>query len=213
MHGRVDHQNRHVRNGLTNTLFKMCKAFAANSGNNWNFKIANMNKNVSLLSFAIVVMFNCHSQFRLSPADSIRRDSINKLTQIDYDDMLKQLRITSTRPGPSGNPQSPNAANTDESKASPYSTLPNPLVLKDGRRVSEAKTWWVQRRPQIMADFDREIYGQVPANTPKVKWHVIKDTTELNGNFKVHTKKLIGRVDNSSCPSIDVDIDLTVSTP
>lgn len=40
-------------------------------------------------------------------------------TQVDYNDMLAKLKIPSSakRPGPSGNPSAPNAANTDESKA------------------------------------------------------------------------------------------------
>src|SRR6185369_1694582 len=74
------------------------------------------------------------AQFRLSPADSLRRDSINKVTQLDYKNMMQQLNITSTRPGPSGNPQAPNAANIDESKASPYTSLPDPLILKNGNK-------------------------------------------------------------------------------
>ena len=96
---------------------------------------------------------NCYSQFKLSPADSIRRDSINRVTQQDYKNMLAQLNITSTRPGPSGNPSAPNAANTDESKASPYTTLPDPLILNNGKKVTDAKTWWSKRRPEIVEEF------------------------------------------------------------
>ena len=154
-----------------------------------------------------------YSQFRLSPADSIRRDSINKVTQLDYRNMLALLHITSTRPGPSGNPQAPNAANIDESNASPYTTLPDPLTLKNGKKVTDAQMWWNKRRPEIVEDFDSEVYGRVPKNTPKVKWEIVKDTMEMNGSFSVHTKKLVGHVDNSSYPLLSVNIDLTLSTP
>src|SRR5438128_7623345 len=99
---------------------------------------------------------------RLSPADSLRRDSLmratQRATQQDYQNMLQQLNITSTRPGPSGNPQSPNAANADEAKASPYASLPDPLILKNGKKVTTAKMWWTQRRSEIVEDFDREVY-------------------------------------------------------
>jgi (4-O-methyl)-D-glucuronate---lignin esterase len=162
---------------------------------------------------ACIATLKVYPQFRLSPVDSIRRDSINKVTQQDYKNMLAILHITSTRPGPSGNPQAPNAANIDESKASPYTTLPDPLTLKNGKKVTDAKTWWNKRRPEIVEDFDREIYGRVPKNVPKVKWEVVKDTMEMNGNFPVHTKKLLGHVDNSSYPALTVNIDLTLSTP
>ena len=166
-----------------------------------------------LFLIGCIAALSVHSQFRLSPADSIRRDSVNKVTQQDYKNMLALLHITSTRPGPSGNPQAPNAANIDESKASPYSSLPDPLVLENGKRVTDAKAWWNKRRSEIVEDFDKEVYGRVPEKTPNVRWEVVKDTMEMNGNFSVHTKKLVGHVDNSSYPAISVNIDLTLSTP
>ena len=155
-----------------------------------------------------------HAQFRLSPADSIRRDSINRLSEIDHAQMMKQLNITSMRIGADGNnPKAPNAANYDEAKANPYPDLPDPLILKNGTKVTTAKMWWDKRRPEIVEDFDREIYGRVPAHTPKVNWEIVKDTMEMNGGIQVHTRKLIGHVDNSLYPSISVNMDLTLSTP
>ncbi len=167
------------------------------------------------ISIAIsVITIHAYTQFRMTPADSLRRDSINRVTQKDYNQMLNQLNITSIRPGANGNdPKAPNAANYDEAKANPYPNLPDALTLKNGKKVTDAKTWWQKRRPEIVEDFDREIYGRVPANTPKIKWEVVKDTMEMNGDVQVHTKKLIGHVDNSSYHSISVNIDLTLSTP
>jgi hypothetical protein len=52
-------------------------------------------------------------------------DSTNRLSSEDHALMMKQLGITTIRPGPSGNPQAPNAANTDESRASPFTSLPD----------------------------------------------------------------------------------------
>lgn len=127
--------------------------------------------------------------------------------------MLKQLGITSTRPGPSGNPQAPNAANIDESKASPYSSLPDALILKNGKKVTTAKMWWTQRRPEIVEDFDREVYGRMPKNLPKVNWEVTSTTDTTIGNVKAISKKIVGRVDNSSYPDIKVDIQLSLLTP
>ncbi len=172
-----------------------------------------MKKITTIFFIGTVITFNCYSQFKLSHTDSLRRDSINKSTRQDYKQMLAQLHITSTRPGPSGNPQASNAANTDETKASPYTTLPDPLVLKNGKKVTDAKTWWNKRRPEIVEDFDREIYGRTPKNTPEVNWEVVSTTNEMNGTYPVITKKLLGHVDNSAYPQINVDIHLTLSTP
>jgi hypothetical protein len=118
------------------------------------------------------------------------------------------LHITSLRPGVGGS-----AANMDESKANPYPNLPNPLILNNGKKVKTAKVWWTKRRPEIVEFFDREIYGRVPPNTPKVNWEVISAKKEMNGNVPVITKKLVGHVDDSSYPLITVDIQLTLSTP
>src|SRR5262249_15788436 len=105
------------------------------------------------------------------------------------------------------------AANTDESKASPYTSLPNPLILNDGQPVTTAKMWWYQRRPQIVEAFDREVYGRVPANVPRVKWEIVSVIHDTSNHVPAITKKLIGHVDNSAWPAITVNIELTLSTP
>jgi len=142
-------------------------------------------------------------------------DSIRQLSQLDHKNMLKQLNIDSIRPGAngSGDPNAPNAANYDEAKANPYPNLPDPLLLKNGQRVTTAKVWWEKRRPEIVEDFDREIYGRMPKDLPKVTWEVVSATNETNGDVPVVTKKLVGHADNSSYPSITVDIELTLTTP
>lgn len=139
---------------------------------------------------------------------------IRRLTAEDHQRMMDLLGIKSLRPGRNGmNPQADNYANYDESKANPYPNLPDPLVLKNGQKVTTAQMWWSQRRPVIVEDFDREIYGRVPQNTPKVNWEVKNKTNEKNGDVPVITKELVGHVDNSSYPAITVDIQLTLSTP
>jgi hypothetical protein len=134
--------------------------------------------------------------------------------QQDHQQMMDQLHIASLRPGADGNhPQAPNAANYDEAKANPYPNLPDPLLLKNGKRVKTAKDWWSKRRPEIVEDFDREVYGRVPRVTPKVVWEVTETTQEKNGDVPVTVKKLVGHVDNSAYPAIAVNIDLTLTTP
>jgi hypothetical protein len=134
----------------------------------------------------------------------------------DHQQMMQQLHIDSIRRGADGNnPQSPFFANYDESKANPYPELPDPLVMKDGKKVTTAKMWWDQRRPEIVEDFDREIYGRVPKNTPKVTWELVGITRgrETPDSIAVIIKKLIGHVDNSSYPRIAVNIELTLTVP
>ena len=131
----------------------------------------------------------------------------------DHQRMMDLLHITSLRRGADGDPKSPYAANYDESKANPYPKLPDPLLSKDGKKVTTAKMWWDQRRPEVVEDFDREVYGRVPKNAPKVSWEVVSTTKEMNPDVPVITKKLTGHVDNSAYTTVKVDIDLTLTTP
>jgi hypothetical protein len=138
----------------------------------------------------------------------------NVVTEQDHQRMMDLLHITSIRRGKDGNnTNSPFYANYDEAKANPFPNLPDPLVLKNGDKVTTAEMWWKERRPEIAEDFDREIYGRVPARPPPVNWEVTSTTTETNGTVPVITKKLAGHVDNSSDTNISVDIQVTLSTP
>lgn len=173
-----------------------------------------MKKALVFVVIGLMPTLDGYTQSRMSPADSLRRDSINKVTQQDYNQMLKQLNITSIRPGANGNnPSAPNAANYDEAKANPYPVLPDALTLKNGAKVTDAKTWLNLRRAEIVEDFDREVYGRTPRNLPTVKWEVVCTANETNGAIPVITKKLVGHVDNTSYPQVKVDIQLTLTTP
>src|SRR3990172_11949245 len=140
------------------------------------------------------------------------RERINKLNQEDHQLMMRLLGITELRPGPSGDPKAPNAANTDESKATPYTSLPDPLLFNDGTPV-KTKDQWEKRKLEIFEDFDREIYGRVPEKTPAVAWKVVSEKDTVNGDFPITTKQLVGHVDNSEYPAITVDIEMTLSLP
>jgi lysophospholipase L1-like esterase len=131
----------------------------------------------------------------------------------DHQNMMDQLGITKLRPGPSGNEQAPNHANYDESLANPYPDLPDVLTLKNGTKVTTAKMWWDQRRPEIVEDFDREVLGRVPKNAPKVTWEVTSTKNDTLGGMPVVVKKLTGHVDNAKFPAITVDIEAGLVTP
>ena len=90
--------------------------------------------------------------------------------------------------------------------------LPDPLKLSNGEKVTSEKEWWKKRRPEIVEDFDVEIYGRQPKNIPKVTWEVVSATNETYEGIPVITKKLVGHVDNSSYPQVSVDIQLTLAT-
>ena len=107
----------------------------------------------------------------------------------DHQNMMAQLGIRKLRPGPSGNESAPNHANYDEATANPFPNLPEVLTLKNGRKVTSAEMWRNQRRPEIVEDFDREVFGRVPPNVPKVTWTVTQTVQGMVGSYSVVGKQ------------------------
>lgn len=157
------------------------------------------------------ISISSFAQFGLTPA---QRDSINKLTIEDYNDMVKQLGIDRSiiRRGPSGNPNDANAANSSEEKVNKY-TLPDPLIFKNGKKVKNLKNWTGKRRPELVTDFENEIYGRLPQNLPAVNWEVISVKDTSIGNQATIQKILKGIVNNSAYPTIKVEINLLLVIP
>ncbi|MEQ9437788.1 MAG: acetylxylan esterase [Cyclobacteriaceae bacterium] len=173
-----------------------------------------MKQLLTLIIISVFLQPESVAQSQRTPEQDSLLAELRRKTQEDYQLMLDQLGIASVRPGANGSdPAAPNAANYDESKANPYPDLPAPLVLNNGKEVTSPKVWWNKRREEIVEDFDREIYGRVPPNTPDVRWEVVETLQEEHGGHAVVTKKLIGHVDNSRYPQITVDMDLTLTTP
>jgi hypothetical protein len=102
-------------------------------------------------------------------------------------------------------------ANYDEAKANPYPALPDPLVFDKKKHVTNAKTWWEKRRPQIVEAFDREVYGRVPANAPAIAWSQTGASADAQTGSK--TQILTGHADNNAYPLLSVDIQLQLTLP
>jgi len=134
-------------------------------------------------------------------------------TEQDHDNMMKQLGIKSLRPGPSGNENAPNHANYDESLANPCPQLPDLLTLKNGKSVTSADIWWKKRRPELIEDIELQMYGRMPKETPKVNWIVKITDREFVGRIPVIAKQIVGHVDNSEYPLINVDIKMVQVLP
>ena len=87
-------------------------------------------------------------------------------------------------------------SNYDESKVPAY-TLPDPLVMADGKRVADAQTWRTKRRPEILRAYQTEIYGRIPANTPKVTWGVVDTDPAAKGNTAI-MRRAVGRIGSAA---------------
>ena len=64
----------------------------------------------------------------------------------------------------------------------PAYTLPDPLILDNGRAVADVKTWQTQRRPELLEHFATRVYGRLPGSADAL--HVAlaeSDPQALNG--------------------------------
>jgi hypothetical protein len=167
-----------------------------------------------LTSFLLLTTFTHIALAQPSKIDSSRYPRIATFTaQQDHANMMQQLGITKLRPGPSGNESAPNHANYDESIANPCPQLPEILITKSGKKVTTADMWWKERRPEIVADIEKELYGRLPAKIPKVTWTVKVVDREVVNRIPVVAKMLVGHVDNSEYPLINVDINMMLVVP
>src|SRR5579862_3991450 len=71
--------------------------------------------------------------------------------------------------------------NYDEALVGTY-TLPDPLVMANGRPVRDVKTWNDKRRPELVRLFEENEYGRAPGRPPAMSFNVFdKGTPALDG--------------------------------
>jgi len=61
--------------------------------------------------------------------------------------------------------------NYDEDKVPDY-VLPDALTLSDGTKVTDAETWYNQRRPEILKLFQTHVYGKSPGKPENMDFEV-----------------------------------------
>ena len=168
------------------------------------------NRRVALTTLLVALV---STSLVLGQQPSAPPDPSATTTADDHENMMAQLGINSLRPGPSGNESAPNHANYDEAKANPFPNLPDVLTLENGRKVTTADVWWKERRPEIVELFEGEVLGRVPHGVPTVTWSVVNSTEGMIGKHKVIGRQIVGHVENTSYPSIAVDIQMALVMP
>ena len=110
------------------------------------------------LRFAVFLAFACVSwllRVFAQAGDSVP-GRVRLTAEQDHQRLMERLHIAMLRRGPSGDPKAADAANVDESKVPAY-PLPDPLVLKNGKKVEDAQTWWKVRRPEIVEEISEQM--------------------------------------------------------
>jgi hypothetical protein len=168
------------------------------------------------------------------------RKRLRALAEIDEKQMMGQLGLSepAALPAPADDPRRPpntspvpnsgnwtdgvpghtivrsgygNWSNYDPARADLY-PLPSLLTLRNGEAVKDANTWWKRRRPEILEDFQNEIYGKIPANTPTVTWEVTGIERDALAGTAI-LKHITGHIDNAAYPSAKPVINIALYIP
>ncbi len=129
----------------------------------------------------------------------------------DHQNMMNQLGIKALRPGKNGNPGT-GPGFIEETANAWIPTLPDALTMKDGTKVTTQEQW-TKRRGEILEDFEREVYGRIPKETPKITWELGAPVEGNQGGIATVTHTLTGHVDNSAFPQITVNLRASFTVP
>ncbi|MGB6690549.1 MAG: acetylxylan esterase [Terracidiphilus sp.] len=92
-----------------------------------------------------------------------------------------QSAAPAARPNPNPVDVAGIPVNYDETKVGNY-TLADPLVLNNGKRVRDAKTWFKKRRPEIVEMIETQQFGRAPGRAAEESFEVTdKGTVALDG--------------------------------
>lgn len=95
-----------------------------------------------------------------------------------------------------------------EDRIPPY-TLPDPLVLSDGRPVVDDDMWFDERREEILTFYQNQIYGRVPETAPEIRWEVASTDSGARDGAAV-MKRVVGHM--SEAPD-GPEMNVTMYTP
>jgi len=90
-------------------------------------------------------------------------------------------------------------------------TLPDPLLMQNGKLVKDAATWTKKRRPEIMQLYEENQFGKMPGKPSNLRFEVQeKGTLALNG--KAMRKQVTIYFASDTVHKMDILIYLPVNT-
>jgi hypothetical protein len=95
--------------------------------------------------------------------------------------------------------------NLDEAKVAAY-TLPDPLVMADGRKVATPEEWIKERRPELIRIFEEQVYGKLPEPPQPIRptVHVRSLDNQALGGKAVRREVTIAFSDKPDGPRLDL---------
>jgi hypothetical protein len=87
----------------------------------------------------------------------------------------------------------------------PKYTLPNPLKLSDGSRVTDARTWRTKRRPEILELFRKHVYGRAPIARPEnMSFEVFDLERKALGDLATRKQVTVNFTGKKDGPTMDI---------
>jgi hypothetical protein len=102
--------------------------------------------------------------------------------------------------------------NYDEARVGHY-TLPDPLRLTDGRPVRDAKTWYAQRRPEIVRLFEENQFGRSPGAPDRVIYDRFDTGTPAFNGAAIRKQTTIYFSRDKTGPKMDLLVYLPAKAP
>jgi hypothetical protein len=140
---------------------------------------------------------------RSSTFKAIQGYSGGKLTDKVLADMDADLATLGPHAPPAQIAGNRPTINVNEAKVRPY-TLPDPLVLSSGKSVRDAKTWWRQRRPEVLSMFETQEYGQAPGRPSDQHFDVFDKATSAYGGKATRKQVMIHLSKDPAAPRIQL---------
>jgi hypothetical protein len=79
-------------------------------------------------------------------------------------------------------------------------TLPDPLILSNGNKVNNSKTWYDKRRPEILKLYEENQFGRCPESPKDLSFNVSeKGTPAFDGKAIRRQVTVYFTKDTSSC--------------
>lgn len=97
----------------------------------------------------------------------------------------------------------PEGFNYDQSKVPKYQ-LPDPLVMADGTKVADAKTWMEKRRAEILELFETEVYGRAPGKPAGMTFEVTSVDKQALGGKAIRKEVRVYFTNDKAGPKMDV---------
>lgn len=93
--------------------------------------------------------------------------------------------------------------NYDESKTGSY-TLPDPLILANGKKVKDPATWIKQRRPEILRMYEEIQFGKTPGKPQDLWFRVFDKATPVFGGKAIRRQVTVYFTKDTSDHKMDL---------